>query len=244
MKKLILAVTCLMACSSAVAEQFTEEQFSQNPVLRPLTLPDSMLVVGGALRYVEKRDGSDTSKVNPWVRYGVTDNFTIGFDGLTYRFYNDNGLELAVNAGFRGASTDEKDKSTDDDDEWEIAGGMALFGKKVVNEQLAFTFGVDYVRWDSDHNRVNRSEWGYSAGVLYQIAPQWTLNAGYTLRDASSGYDQDDANIYRVGLTKSFGNDFDIGVFYRHSDFDQPGSGANTELDNKTSAGISAAWRF
>jgi opacity protein-like surface antigen len=233
-----------LAGSGAQAADYSESEYSANPVLRPLTLPKGMLSLGGGLSYVEKENGSDDWNTFPWVRYGITDNLSVGLDGLTYRFLAKDGFELAGNVGLRGGDYDSKDSDDNDDDTWEVAASASLFGKKVLSDQLALTFGAEYIRWDSDGDRVNRHEWDYGVGVLYQFAPDWTFDASYTYRDLSNQYNADNANVYRVGLTRSFGNDFEVSLFYRHNDFQQGTGDQNYGYNYRNISGVAATWRF
>jgi hypothetical protein len=235
-------MVCVLASGSALVDKYDESTFSSNPVLRPITLPDTMLSVGGGLVYHEEHNGEDDWDLVPWVSYGVTDNFTIGTDGLTYRFYNEGGLQLGINGGLRGFAYSSDDD--DDDDEWEVAGSVSLFGKKVLNRQLALTFGAEFTKWDNDDDRDDRHEWDYSIGLMYHFAPEWTLNAGYTYRDLSSEFNRDDADVFHIGLRRSFGNDFEMGLFYRYNDFDGGALDGNYQYDYENAAGITATWRF
>lgn len=245
MKKLVLAMVCILANGAVVADEYSESTYSSNPVLRPITLPDTMLSLGGAVLYRETEHGSDDVDVVPFIKYGITDNFSIGVDGLTYRFYNDNGLQLAVNGGFRGASYQSHSDDSDDDDEWEVATSASIYGKQILNNQFALTFGVEYLNWDSNKdNWTDRHEWNYSAGFMYQFAPDWTFNAGYTYRDLSREFQQDDANSYSVGLTRSFGNDFEMGLFYRHNDTVYSYSNSRLDENYENVGGLYANWRF
>ena len=69
MKKSLISMTLLLA-SSAV---FAETEYPENPVLRPLTLTDGTIAVGGALMWGEEKDDS-RGALSLNAAYGLTDD--------------------------------------------------------------------------------------------------------------------------------------------------------------------------
>jgi hypothetical protein len=82
---------------------FAETKYPENRVLRPLTLTDGTISVGGAIAWVEEEENDQRGQVNLNIGYGLTDNLTLGLGGLNYRVLarpdNKMGLELAVGLG-------------------------------------------------------------------------------------------------------------------------------------------------
>ena len=101
MKKSIISIALLLVSSTV----FAETEYPENPVLRPLTLTDGTISVGGALAWSEE-DKNNRGEINLNAGYGLTDNLTLGFGGINYRVLarpdNEMGLELSVGLGVRG----------------------------------------------------------------------------------------------------------------------------------------------
>ena len=227
-----LGLATVMASGSAVADEF---DYPQNPVKRPITLSDGMVSLSAAVGNADELDGDEESFIVANAQYGVTDNFTIGFDGLTYRFYDDDALQLAVNTGVRDAfETDELGDNA--------AVGIGVFGKQVLSNDFALTFGIDFIHWDID-NLDDREEVNYQLGFMYNLSNQWTLSAGYTYRDLED-FSESSANAYRAALTYTGLKNIDIGLFAVTSDYDDTSSGYWVRDEVEQGAGIYVNWRF
>ena len=231
--QILVSLCCVMASGSALADD--NFNYPQNPIERPITLPDSMVSLSAGAGFVEELDGSDEWFIVPGVQYGVTDNFTIGLDGLTYRFYNDDSLQLAVNGGIRGGFESE---GLGDN----VASGIGVFGKQVINSNFAVTFGVDFIHWDVE-NTDDRAEVNYDLGFMYNLSPEWTFSAGYTYRDLED-FSQSSANTYRIGLTYSYLKNVDVGLFAIDSDYEAAPYGYYVRNEVEQGAGIYVNWRF
>ena len=134
MNELLISIALLLASSTA----FAENEYPENPVLRPLTLTDGTISVSGALAWGEEKD-QRRGELNLNAAYGFTDNLTVGLGGLNYRFLardnNEKGLELAVGLGVRGYQD-----STNNGDS--VGYGADLNGKYVFDKNLAMTFSI------------------------------------------------------------------------------------------------------
>lgn len=231
--QLVLSLCCAAATGSALADEYID--YPTNPVLRPITLPDTMVSLTAAAGYAEELDGSEEVFIVPGVQYGVTDNFTIGLDGLTYRFYHDDGLQMGVNFGVRDAH--HSDRFGDS-----IATGISVFGKKIMSNHFAVTFGIDFINWDEEIVS-DRSEVKYDIGLIYNIAPDWTVFASYHYRDLED-FAQDSANRYQVGLNYVYSQNIDVGLFAFQSDYDEKLNGYYLHNEVEQGAGIFVNWRF
>lgn len=227
-----LAAVCVLASGGVFAET---GDIPKNPIVRPITMNDNGFQVTGIIGHSTKVDGDEDVYIVPALHYGVTDNFTVGTSGLTYRVYNANGWQVGLNTGFRGAF-DSKEFGDS------VGFGGSVFGKKVINDNLAFTFGLDYIHWEEDVV-IDKSEMDYSVGVLFNIAPDWTVSGNYTYRDLED-FNQDSANVYKMSLSYAFDNDIDLGVYAADSDYEEVVNGHYLHDEFDKTAGVFMNWRF
>lgn len=234
MKKTLITLSLLIASSSALAESTMPE----NPVMRPITLTDGTAVVAGGVVYGNEADDSrGEAFVN--LAYGITDDFTVGFGGLSYKFLSRNldetGLDMAVSIGSRGFH-----ESTVNGDS--KAYGLDVHGKYVIDSDLAVTFGFGGVIWDEDILE-NKSEYRYSVGVMRNLNEDFTLRANYTFRDLKD-FTQDNAHVVNAGINYTYSKNLDLGVFATYSDFDAKENGYKLDDSFDEAVGIYAAYRF
>ena len=234
MKKSLISMALLLT-SSAV---FAETQYPQNPVLRPLTLTDGTILVGGSLAWVEEND-ENRGELNLNAAYGLTDNVTLGFGGINYRVLarpdNQTGLELAVGLGVRGY----QDSILNGDS---VGYGVDLNGKYVFNEDIAMIFSLGYIKWDEEKLK-NKDEYRYSVGVQANVAKDWTATAIYSYRDLKD-FSQSDAHEVKLGLNYAFSKSTDIGMFTGYSSFDAQENGYKLDDNFERVAGIYTTYRF
>ena len=234
MNELLISIALLLASSTA----FAENEYPENPVLRPLTLTDGTISVSGALAWGEEKD-QRRGELNLNAAYGFTDNLTVGLGGLNYRFLardnNEKGLELAVGLGVRGYQD-----STNNGDS--VGYGADLNGKYVFDKNLAMTFSVGYIKWDEE-KLENKDEFRYSVGLQTNIAKDWTASASYTYRDLID-FEQNHAHEVGVGLNYAYSKSTDIGVFAGYSRFDAQENGYKVDNSFDRVAGVYASYRF
>lgn len=232
--KSIFSLALLAASSSA----FAETEYPENPVLRPLTLIDGTIAVGGALMWGEEKDDS-RGALSLNAAYGLTDDLTLGLGGLTYRVLarpdNKTGLELAVGLGVRGYN----DSFSNGD---AVAYGADLNGKYVFDKNIAMTFSLGYVKWDEEQLK-NKDEYRYSVGVQANVAQDWTASANYTYRDLKD-FTQNSAHAVNVGLNYAYSKQTDVGVFAGYSNFDALENGYKLDNSFDRVAGIYTTYRF
>ena len=234
MNKSLLSIALLLT-SSAV---FAETEYPQNPVLRPLTLTDGTIVIGGALMVVEENDES-RGALNLNAGYGLTDNLTLGLGNISYRVLarpeNETGLELAIGLGLRGY----QESAVNGDS---VAYGADLNGKYVFDENIAMIFSLGYIKWDEDQLK-NKDEYRYSLGIQANVAKNLTATANYTYRDLKD-FNQKEAHEVSVGLNYAYSKNTDIGVFTGYSSFDAQDNGYNVDNSFDRVAGIYVTYRF
>lgn len=234
MKKSLVSIALLIASSTA----FAETEYPGNPVLRPLTLTDGTVSVGGALAWEEEKH-DNRAALNLNIGYGLTDNLTLGLGGINYRVLarpdNEMGLELAVGLGFRGFQESQVNGDS-------VAYGADINGKYVFNKDLAMIFSVGYVKWDEEKLK-NKDEYRYSIGLQTNIAKDWTATARYTYRDLKD-FNQNSANEVNVGVNYALSKNTDIGIFAGYSDFDAQKNGYQLHNSYDRVAGFYAAYRF
>lgn len=234
MKKIF--VTSLLLLTSSIS--YAETEYPKNQVLRPLTLTDGTISIGGAISIVEEHDDT-RGALGLHAAYGLTDNLMISLSGLDYRVLardnNETGLELAVGAGIRGYQDSDVNGNA-------IGYGADLNGKYVFNSDLAMTFSVGYVKWDEE-NLGNKDEYHYSVGLQANLAKNWTTNVSYTYRDLKH-FAQDDAHVVNAGVNYSYSKNTDLGLFVGYSDFDALENGYDLDNNFERSAGVYATYRF
>ena len=234
MNKSLISVALLLVSSAA----FAEAEYPQNPVLRPLTLTDGIISVGGSLAWAEENDDS-RGELNLNAAYGLTDNLTLGFGGINYRVLarpdNKTGLELAVGLGLRGYQDSKLNG-------YSVGYGADLNGKYVFNEDIAMIFALGYVKWDEEKLK-NKGEFRYSVGVQANVAKDLTATANYTYRDLKD-FSQNDANEVNLGLNYAYSKSTDIGIFTGYSSFDAQENGYQLDDNFERVAGIYTAYRF
>jgi len=234
MNKSLLSIALLLT-SSAV---FAETEYPQNPVLRPLTLTDGTIVIGGALMVVEENDES-RGALNLNAGYGLTDNLTLGLGNISYRVLarpeNETGLELAIGLGLRGY----QESAVNGDS---VAYGADLNGKYVFDQNIAMIFSLGYIKWDEDQLK-NKDEYRYSLGIQANVAKNLTATANYTYRDLKD-FNQKEAHEVSVGLNYAYSKNTDIGVFTGYSSFDAQDNGYNVDNSFDRVAGIYVTYRF
>jgi len=231
--KSLITVALLLGSSAA----FAETEYPTNPILRPLTLTDGTIAVGGGLMWGEEKDDRRVA-LNLNAAYGLTDNLTLSLNGLNYRVLarpdNEMGLELAVGVGVRGYH----DSYINGD---AIAYGADLNGKYVFNKDIAMTFSLGYVKWDESPK--NKDEYRYSIGVQANVAKDWTASANYTYRDLKD-FEQNEAHEVSVGLNYAYSKQTDIGMFIGYSNFDAIENGYKLDNSFDRVAGIYVTYRF
>lgn len=234
MKKSLL-ITALLLSSSTV---YAETKYPENPVLRPLTLTDGTVAIGGAIAWVEE-DDDDRAELNLNAAYGLTDDLTLGFGGINYRVLerknNGKGLELAIGLGFRGY----QESNVNGDS---VAYGTDLNGKYVFDKDIAMTFSLGYVKWDEEKLK-NKDEFRYSIGLQKNLARDWTASVNYTYRDLKD-FTQDDAHEASIGVNYAYSKSTDIGAFVGYSNFDAQENGYNLDDNFDRAAGVYATYRF
>jgi len=210
MKKIIVAASLLTLALSTNA--FSRE-YPQNPVLRPLTLSAGTVELTGGYAYGKQHDKDVDVAFGGNVSYGLTDSLQLGLDGITYSVIKDHstGFELAAKAGITGYYDDDLGDS--------LGLGSSLQAKQIINDNLAFTFSAGYTHW-SIGNMDNKSEFDYSAGVLFNIAPKWTLAVDYTFRDLKD-FKQSTANKASITLNYAYSANLDLGISYIYSNFNE-----------------------
>ena len=232
--KSFISMALLLASSSA----FAETEYPKNPVLRPLTLTDGTIAVGGALLWGEEKDDS-RGALSLNAAYGLTDDLTLGLDGLNYRVLarpdNNLGLELAVGLGVRGY----QDSHVNGD---AIVYGVNLNAKYVFDKNIAMTFSLGYVKWDEEQLK-NKDEYRYSVGVQANVAKNWTASANYTYRDLID-FTQNSAHEVSVGLNYAYSKSTDVGVFTGYSNFDALENGYRVDHSFDHVAGAYVTYRF
>jgi opacity protein-like surface antigen len=234
MNKSLISIALLLASSTV----FAETEYPENPVLRPLTLTDDTISVGGALMWGEEGN-NNRGDLALNAAYGITDNLMVDFSGLTYRFLarsdNNTGLELAVGLGLR-------DIQESIINGYSIAYGVDLNGKYVFNKDVAMTFSLGYVKWDEEKLK-NKDEYRYSVGVQANIAQSLTATANYTYRDLKD-FNQNEVHEVSVGVNYAFSKSTDIGVFTGYSSFDAKENGYKLDNSFDRVAGVYVAYRF
>lgn len=239
MKKVWIAtlIAAVLNTPLAVANENSERSL----VKRAFTLKDNEFQIGAAIGYGE------TGKEDDWgfdagASYGVTDDFTIGLGDLRYRVLarpdDSTGLEVTLGGGLKGYM-ERIDVEGDD----EVFGyGVDVTGKYVFSEQVAVTFGSEYVFWN-DIGADNRKEMRYSVGVLYEPVRYLTLMADYTFRDLDD-FTQNNAYIASAGVNYTLNKRTDVGIAFSYSDFDAPQNGFNAEYVHKRNLAAYAIYRF
>ncbi|MEW6983947.1 porin [Colwelliaceae bacterium 6471] len=234
MKTAILGCAVLATLLAGIAQG---KEYPQNPVLRPLTLTDGTIQIAGAYSYGKAHDDDTKAGFGANISYGITDDFQIGLEGLTYSFLKNraSGLELAVNAGIRG----HYDNTNIGDS---LGLGVSVFGKQVLNNDFALTFGAGYTHWDEEHID-NKYQFNYSLGALVNIADNVTLSANYTFTDLKD-FKQDSSNTVRVGVNYAYSKSIDMGIAFKYSDFEETYNNFAFHEQAEKSASMYAAWRF
>ena len=235
MKKSIISIALLLGSSTV----FAETEYPENRVLRPLTLTDGTISVGGAKAWVAEEEYDKRGEINLNIGYGLTDNLTLGLGGINYRVFarpdNEIGLELAVGLGFRGFQESRINGDS-------VAYGTDLNGKYVFNKDIAMIFSVGYVKWDEEKLK-NKDEYRYSVGLQTNLAKNWSATASYTYRDLKD-FNQNDANEVGVGINYMFSKNTDICLFASYSDFDAEENGYELGNSFDHAVGIYANYRF
>jgi len=234
MYKSLISITLLLASSTIYAET----EYPQNPVLRPLTLTDGTIALGGALAWAEEND-DNRGEVNLNIAYGFTDNLMLGLGGINYRVLarpdNKTGLELMVGLGVRGYQDSKLNGHS-------VGYGTDLNGKYVFNDNIAMIFSLGYVKWDEEKLK-NKDEFRYSVGVQANIAQDFTATASYTYRDLKD-FSQNDAHEVNVGLNYTYSKNTDIGLFAGYSSFDAQENGYELDDSFERIVGIYSEYRF
>ena len=232
-KSMLIALAVATVSTGVSANQLSK----QSLVERSMTLKSGEVQLGAAAFYGETDDKDDKGfAIN--AAYGVTDDLSIGFGGLRYRFMsrpNDNGgLELTVGAGLKG--------HLEQGDEDILGYGADVSGKYVLSPELAFTFGAEYVFWNfvgSD----NGKEYRLSVGTMYQPIDDVTFSVGYTYRDLHD-FSQDNAYTVHTGVNYAWSENLDVGMAFTYNDFDPVKNGFDIKTAHKRNLGLYASYRF
>lgn len=234
MKRTFLTIALLATTSTVMAET----AYPKNPVLRPLTLTEGIISVGGGLAYIEEGK-DDRGHINVHAAYGITDDLTVSLGDIRYKFWdrhdNATGLELTAGFGLRGFHESKLNGEA-------LALGADITGKYVFNRDFAATFSAGYVKWDEDKLQ-NKDEYRYSIGLQRNLVKDITLSANYTFRDLKD-FTQSHADEVNVALNYSYSKRMDMGVFVGYSNFDAQQNGYDLEDGYERTAGLYVNYRF
>ena len=232
-KSMLIALLLATTTSAVSANQLSE----RNAVERGLTLKDGEIQLGGAVSYGKTGDEDDTGLVLGGA-FGINDDLTVGLGGVRYRFMarpgDGNGLEVTVGGGIKGHL------EQNDDDVWGY--GADVLGKYVVSNNLAFTFGAEYVFWNTPGSD-NAKEYRYSVGTLYSPIDDVTFSLGYTFRDLHD-FSQDNAYTVSTGVNYAWSENMDVGLAFSYSDFDAVKNGFDLKSSHKRNLGAYVSYRF
>ncbi|NMP32430.1 hypothetical protein HII17_12735 [Thalassotalea sp. M1531] len=244
MKKLLTTIALLSLSTATYAEVSPK-----NLVERPFTLADGEFQVAGAIQYGEKFDGDKEWSIVPHFAYGITDDLTVSFGEIRYRFIdrvnNKTGLELTSGLSYAGRL-----KAGDADDAH--GGKIDLAGKYVFTSDTAVAFSLGYVHWqDFDLDKVDwqdeknrdRAEIRYSTSFLHNLSNDVTFIASYTYRDLKD-FQQNSAQAASVGLNYAYSKSIDLGLFGRYSDYNPAENGFSNDGHLERSAGLYMSYRF
>ena len=233
MKK-FAALSLLLLSATTVANELSPA----NPILRPLTLKDGELNLVAGARY-GNTDSKHDWELDLGLGYGLTDDFSIGLGGMSYRFLprsdNGMGLELAVNAGLRGYYESRQNGDA-------LGYGAGVYGKYVLTRDTAVNFGVDYTFWNEEVLQ-NKREMRYTVGVAQNLMDKWTLSADYTYRDLHD-FNQNHAYEASLGLNYNVARHMDVGIGLTYTDFDAVANGYKADAQFKRSANVYLQYRF
>ena len=233
MKKILLA-TCLLTL--ALTSNAHSREYPQNPVLRPLTLSAGTVELTGIYVYGKQHDKDVDVAFGGDLSYGLTDSLELGLDGITYSIFKNQhaGFELAAKAGITGYFDDDLGDS--------LGLGSSLMAKQIINDNLAFTFSAGYTHW-SIGNIDNKSEFDYTIGTLFNIAPDVTLAANYTFRDLKD-FKQSTANEASIILNYAYSPSIDLGIGYQYSNFNEQYSNQALQETPEKTLGVYVNYRF
>ncbi|GHF94084.1 porin [Thalassotalea marina] len=234
MKRTLLTIALILSSSAVLAETV----YPKNPVLRPITLTEGTIAVGGAVAYVEEGD-DDRGNINFHAAYGFTDDLTLSLGDIRYRFWDrlDNGTGLELTAGFGIRGYHESKLNGD-----ALALGADITGKYVFNRDFAATFSAGYVKWDEEHLK-NKDEYRYSVGLQRNLFKDVTFAANYTYRDLKD-FKQSHADEVNLALNYTFSKRMDLGVFAGYSNFDAKQNGYDLDDGYERTAGVYVNYRF
>lgn len=230
MKKSVLIGLIL---SSAAAGVSANELSDPNLVERSITLKEGELLLAAGVNRGETGSENDTD-FGLTAAYGLTDNLSLGFGGLRYRFVETQGLELAFGAGMKG----HMERNNQDVNGY----GADVTGKYVLSPDLAVVFAAEYVFWNNAGDD-NASENRYTLGALYQPVNRVTFSIDYTYRDLKD-FTQSSAYSASTGVHYAFSKNTDVGVTFAYSDFDAEKNGYDTDSAYKRNIGAYVSYRF
>lgn len=236
MKKQLITLSLL---SLFVAQAANAASSPANPIERPLTLAEGETSLSGGVFYGEQEDGEKEWDAALNLGYGITENLTLDFSGLRYRFLaredNKTGLELTLGGGLRGEL--ESDIYGDAD-----GYGADFSGKYVFSPDTAVFFSVGYIRWDEDR-REDRDEINYTFGLQERIFDDITLSASYTHRDLDD-FAQNNAYAWHIGAEYNVMKNLDVGMYYGETDFDFDANGYDADEHYRKGLGAYVTYRF
>ena len=216
---------------------YANELSEQNLVTRSLTLKNGEIMLSGAANY-GKTGKLDDSNLVLGAAYGLTDDLTVGLGGARYRLLKGpmagHGLEVTIGAGIKG--------NLEQNNEDALGYGADVIGKYVVSEQLAFTFGSEYVFWNK-RGPDNAKEYRYSVGAMYSPIQNITVSAGYTYRDLDD-FSQDKAYTVSSGINYASNEHMDVGLILTYSDFDPVKNGFDVDSAHKRNLRAYVSYRF
>lgn len=232
MKKTLATLALGFAAFSSYADNVSPS----NPVLRPLTLVDGEVLLGAAIAH-EATEGNDWHGAL-YAGYGITDNLTVGVDGLTYKIIGryDNGLgwDVALSGGLRGYRENGRGEA--------FAYGMNLTGKYVVSEDRAYLFEAAYKLWDEE-NRDNRNEYQFSVGAMQNITDKITLTGTYSY-SVLNDFVADDAHSAVLSGEYVYSKNTSFGMFVEYTNFDSIENGYDEDTNYESLVGAFVTYRF
>ncbi|WP_286262334.1 hypothetical protein [Thalassotalea atypica] len=235
MKKIFTTAALLCLSATTLAAQTTP----QNLIVRPLTLADGEFNLFAGAVYGEQSDDDKKWQILPGIAYGITDNLTLGFGGLTYQLLdrpsNGYGLELSTSIHYAGSL---EVKGADDTD----GIGFDITGKYVLSKDTAVLFSTEYVHWDEEV-RDNRYEIRYSIGVQQNVYNDVSVFANYTYSDLHD-FSDSSANAGTIGVNYAYSKSVDLGVAINYSDFDAIENGYKADNVFEKSVALYVSKRF
>jgi len=223
-------ILLLLACTCSFSGQ-ASELYPKNPVERPLILPQGVgeMTIGPAFL-----NGNERENMQPVVnlRYALRTDLELTILGIRYRFLNTPNYQWLAEIQNFGINNKLNHHTL-----------IGVHGKQIFTSRLALEYRLGAYLADSHEKDGKTHEIRPSIKLIQKLSDNSAIEALYARRYLS-GFNQTQANLFKMNLIYTFHPNIEVIAGYGYSDFNKAVDSVlfNESYNNRYD--ILIRWRF